>query len=282
MPKFAPVGPLVAQRALAEAGVLGDYQLLIAPVVLRQMEPYAHFYREDYPDNHIIMDNGVVELGYPLDPQQLYTACRIVDADVVVLPDTIDDGRMTAKQARVSLPAWRRLSPDIKTLGVVQGKTLEECIQCARDLVAIGVDWLATSKYSAVNLGTRRELVRELDQFGLPIHVLGFSNNLIDDLMTTVASHHVRGIDSGSPIWSPKPYSFLPPDDEDKIMRIGRRPETFWTDPAAPHAVANVQMVQWWLEAALDLSRGRTSAPESTSVLDALIEPPAPVPLSET
>jgi hypothetical protein len=255
MTKFAPVGPLVAHRALEEAGELGDYQLLIAPMIIRQMEAYRHFFTVDQPKQHVILDNGVVELGYPLPLPDLYTAARTVNANVVVIPDTINDAKMTIKQARTALPAWRQLTPQIKALGVVQGLSFEECIECARILVEEGVDWLGVSKFSFPSLGSRVELVRALgDSFGLPMHILGFTNNLRDDMMAATCHPMVQGIDAATPVWSRKQFKLVPPTDEEIEWDLGRRPKDFWTAPAAPHAAVNARIVRHWLSIASELN----------------------------
>lgn len=250
-PSFAPVGPLMALRRLAEADLFDGYHLLIAPMIIKQMSAFRHFFTEDYPGQTIIVDNGVVELGYPLEPVQLYQAVRTVGATVVVVPDTIDDGKMTVKQARVAIPAYRQLDPETKLLGVAQGKTLEECIACARALVEEGVDWLAASKYSTVNLGSRINLVEALGEFGLPIHVLGFSDNLMDDVLAATAHPMVQGIDSGMPVWAPKQLPAVPPNDEPLALNMGARPRSFWTEPSARNAVTNVATVHFWLDEAV-------------------------------
>lgn len=278
MKQFAPVAPLSGLRRLAEEGVLGNYQLLIAPLILQREEAYLTFF-EHRPDQFVIVDNGVIEQGYPLAVPLLYRAIRMVNADVLVLPDTIDDGKMTAKQVRKALPEYRRMDTETDVMGVVQGETFEECMECARQLVEAGVDWLAVPRGLTPNLGSRVELVQALgDAYWLPMHILGFSNNILDDMAAATAHERVRGIDAATPLWWKGALPPVPPSQAEETLHLGRRPKDFWQMAIAGRASDNVQMVRAWLS---DAQNARTTGhalvhPKDPSTLtsSSLVKPP--------
>lgn len=252
MTSFAPVGPLSILRTLPSS--LGDYHLLIAPKILEAEDEYRAFFGNF--DQFVIVDNGVIELGYPLDVRDLYRAASIVHADVVILPDTIDDSRMTIKQARQNVPAFQQLDPGVSLMGVVQGKTFMECMECATGLRDAGVDWLGVPRGLTPNLGSRVELVKVLgDTFRKPMHVLGFSENIADDIAAASAHRLVKGLDAATPLWYGMDplWSIFPPAAPTEAG-YGRRPTDYWQRPdrasfAAEHNVLTVR--QWLSDASL-------------------------------
>jgi hypothetical protein len=245
---FASVAPLAGLRQLAKADLLGHYQLLIAPIILKDLAGYRSFFQETDPQQVVIVDNGVIELGHALSAADLYKAAMTVDAQLVVMPDTIDDGPATVHQTAKALAEYRRLDHATDAMGVVQGKTFEECMECAHSLVELGVDWLSPPRGLTKNLGTRVPLVRALAaEFGLPMHVLGFSDNIEDDLMAAVAHRSVQGIDAATPCWSTELLPVRPPQDS---RWLGRRPVDFWDAPLSAYAEENIKTVHRWLSVA--------------------------------
>lgn len=248
-PQYAPVSNLDGLKALADHDVLGNYHLLIAPQILDNDWSYTDFFKKRHPRKFVIVDNGVIELGYPLPADDLARAAMLVGASVVVLPDTIDDARYTVKLSRMAAAAYRVADKRTRLLGVVQGRTFDECVECADRLVKeVGVDWLAVPRGLTANLKTRVLLTWHLaNKHGKPLHVLGFSDNLLDDILTASCHPLVAGIDAATPMWAPSALPIYPPMDEPRELALGRRPERFWSNPAAEYAPTNVQRVRRWL-----------------------------------
>lgn len=252
-PQFAPVATLAGYRMLEQERALGDYHLLIAPIVLQHDWGFADFFRKRHGETFIILDNGVIELDYPLPVKDLASAARVIGANVVVMPDTIDDTKQTVKQARHAVPLYRELDPGTPIMGVVQGRNLDECLKCAEDLHKIGVDWLAVPRGLTPHLQSRVPLLLSLaKQHGLPMHVLGLSNNLHDDVLAATCHPLVRGMDAATPMWAGKELPSQPPTDERASIGLGRRPVDYWRLPPATNALHNVKMLRQWLTDAQD------------------------------
>jgi hypothetical protein len=197
--------------------MLGDYHLLLAHDVVAHPDEYREVYFDNWdamfakgeaPLQYIIMDNSLIELGHPAPMEMMLDAYKIMQPDVIVLPDYLGDMRRTVG---ASIDFYKDMvneyymadGQDIpEVLGVVQGDTIDECMYCARALVdACKVAALAVPRVLREKLGSRMLIATMLGYKypKIPIHLLGFSTDLIDDVATARLSH-VMGIDSAVPI----------------------------------------------------------------------------------
>lgn len=229
MTHFAAVAPLAIHKGLHEY-CLGTYQLLIASVILKDIDAYSEFWSSRLPDQYIMVDNGVIEEGYPLPMEYLVRAAVAVEANCIILPDSIDDARMTTKLATTAVRQYRSLEASGRELmGVVQGESLSECFACAQDLINLGVDRLAVPRGLTKNLGSRIHLVATLaNLYSKPIHLLGFSDNIPDDILASVQAG-VVGIDAATPVWLGLQGIRLPDEPPADSSKWGHRPDYFWS-----------------------------------------------------
>jgi hypothetical protein len=226
MSHFAPVVPLSIARALPR-DVLGYYHLLLAHDVIAHPEEYQAVYEPEVVscdtelqrvgeppagkvsvtrhDQYIIMDNSLVELGYPLGAEEMLQASKILRCDLLVLPDYLRDASQTVKMSRIAYDEISRACNHRnlpKLLGVVQGTTIPEAMWCVDMLVKYcNVSALSVPRVMRETLGSRMLLLTMIGYKypHLPIHLLGFSNDLIDDV-SCARLPHVTGIDSAVPI----------------------------------------------------------------------------------
>lgn len=264
---FAPVANLPMYDRLFELGMLGDYQLLIASEVVKDLDAWSNFWSlrtsitKDW-DQFIIMDNGLIELGHPCDPETLKLAAQAVHADCIVLPDVLGDYDKTLKAVKSSYPELSRLGYPM--LGVVQGRSFEQIDKLMEFYVHIDAEFVSIPRVMVSIFGSRLSLVKRVHSYGLPIHLLGFSNNLYDDMLAANMPG-VMGIDSAMPLWYPGILPPMPPYDGD----FGHRPKNYWEmGPDEPN-YTNVERVRSWLN---DVKGVRTQpsrplAPEGTSTL---------------
>lgn len=266
---FAPVAPLSVHRQLERRGALGPYNLLIASEILKDMEGYGHFWTRVLREEgfELFVDNGVIELGYALPIVHLADAVAQVVATTIILPDTIDDMRMTVKQVHNAADQWRASGvAGVKMLGVVQGTTVAECVDCATAHAKAGVDMLAIPRGLTKNLGSRSLVAQIISEEhpNKPLHLLGFSENIEDDIFTAATTPTVLGIDAATPVWLGMAarrglFTARPPKSAD----FGPRPAWFWE--AGPQEgdslqdiIHNVTKVRQWLsvsEAKTDLDQ---------------------------
>jgi len=197
MAKFGPVAPPAVLWALKRAGVLGDYHLLLAhDVAERQAKYYGLF----TPDDIIIMDNSVIELGHPVSASVMLEALKVVKSKYVVLPDVIGDMERTLESTMGCYGEWQ-LAGMSNFMAVPQGATYEEWKRCAFKMAQLpDVAIWGVPRRVCQALGSREEAVQILNGISnRPIHLLGFSDNLEDDIKCA-KMQNVLGIDSTVPI----------------------------------------------------------------------------------
>lgn len=257
MAQFAPVAPAPILRALRNFGdnVLGRYHLLLAHDVAKK----PHEYKDLLPQgSFVIMDNSVIELGYPVDKSTMEEALRIVPAGVIVLPDVIKDRSLTLDLTfQAADDYWDLLDHHCQVfMCVPQGNTLEELKDCAYQMRHVeGIGAWGVGRFVTELLGTRKEFVEWLwhtpsmhlpsHKFGPFIHLLGFSENMEDD-MECCRLPGVLGIDSAVPIRM---------GQERQVISKGQKahsPRRDWWDKAYAHihpeTLANLSLVRTWVQ----------------------------------
>lgn len=207
MPKFAPVASLSVLQQLWNTNCLGDYHLLLAHEVLKEPGMWADFYRKQRQflgcRPFVIMDNSLIELGTPIEPEQLIQAVNVVEADVLVLPDYLTEHRATVD---ASVSASELLRPHLpkgcRLMGVVQGLTEDEYMKCADELLRFAkANLLAIPRVTTQTLGSRIFISYDIaSEYAVHTHMLGFSDSIIDDICATICTPYCLGIDSSVPI----------------------------------------------------------------------------------
>jgi len=201
MSQFAPIAPIQVLKQLRKESpeLFGKYHLVLAHEVLAAPGLFAEVYcHEGY---EVILDNSVVELGHAMNPEDLLEAASIVNADVIVLPDVIGDSKETIRVATVAHHRMKANAIGVEFMAVPQGKTHHEVLQCAyhlEDALGSGL-WIGIPRWITDKLGSRiYTVVNVVNIFDGPIHLLGFSNNLADDI-ACARLPEVKGIDSSVP-----------------------------------------------------------------------------------
>ena len=200
MAKYAPVAPPEFLLGMSREE-LGDYHLWLAHDVLRNRAEYSNlvgFVRDAY----VILDNGTIELGHPLDDDSIFQAWTWIVPNVVVLPDYLENAEKTVEASWEAAERWRKMGMN-NFMAVPQGKSIEEWSECARALKDIdGLRAWGVPRILGNRLGTRCTAVTILNNItpDRKIHLLGFSENLEDDIMCARDLKRVEGIDSASPL----------------------------------------------------------------------------------
>lgn len=253
--QFAPVAGLGLLQELDRLGCLGNYHLLLAHAVLSNPIQWAAFFekrRAEGEEDFIIMDNSLIELGYPMPPGQLIIACQLVQAAVLVLPDVMGDAKKTIALSTASFQELKDRGYEGSTMGVVHGENWLEAYGCAMDLKALGADYLSIPRVMTQILGSRKRLAEQVCHFlQLPVHLLGFSDDLADDIESAMSHHRIMGIDSAMPLWWGQQNKVLSRIPEAGDLDYGKRPEGYLgSTTITPHVIANLSRMNQWLTGA--------------------------------
>jgi len=202
--RFAPVVPLNIAEQLLDRNLLGGYHLLLAHDILAHQSRYevlAKNIRARYSDSLIIMDNSLIELGHALQATDLMSAASIVNADYIIVPDALSNSQLTIDMAAEFLDTYSALAfkNQRPLMGVVQGHDMWSCTSTFLAMRELGIKAFAVPRVIVEHMGSRQPLLEWLQGYDYPIHLLGFSDNIEDDLKSCRYCN-VMGIDSAVPI----------------------------------------------------------------------------------
>lgn len=251
MTRFCIVAPTQVLEELDNGGVLGGQHLLLAHDVVKHPDKYWKLFNPkapprrdyrgfaiDYHDQWIIMDNSAIELQKPVDLKMLSEACKIVEPTCAVLPDILEDCEATKASC---LEALATKVPYVSSwLMIPQGRTLEEFVDCAEVFAEdTRIKYWGCPRNLVKNIGSRRypmQALRVLNKTR-PIHMMGFSDNMIDDVLVARESS-AYSIDSAVPLRV----------DEHIYMKFVPEPRGDWWERGKvnQHTVDNVKTVRRW------------------------------------
>lgn len=186
-----------------------------------------------------ILDNGAFE-GETLGPDELMDLAQAVQADEVVVPDVLGDGKATIEAIRNferQTRSRRKSLREQRYMGVVQGATVRECVRC---IISINnqfpfIRTLGLPKHlvRTVERTARVELAHYIRSMAGPlydIHLLGtsplwpdeiremqeFNIRSMDTSMPFTFAHAIRRIDDGAGEFErPEAYFDLPKHEFD-------------------------------------------------------------------
>lgn len=206
MAQFGPVAPPRIVKELTPRA-RGSYHLLLAHDVFDKPKEYEMY---NFPNATIIMDNSVVELKNAVKLDMILEACKIVRSTTIALPDVMSDGKATAERCLAAyeewLPAFEAIygatNNDWGFMFIPQGKTIEEWATCAQSMSHHRrINYWGIPRLLTIHSGTRRQgidIAHALN-FNRKIHLLGFSENIVDDVICC-RDPRVVGIDSAVPL----------------------------------------------------------------------------------
>jgi len=182
--RFAPVVPLSIAAELSDSNTLGNYHLLLAHDVLANPREYAEIYgNKGYT---ILMDNSLIELGYAMPIEEVLDAANIVGGQYIILPDTLKQADTTIQQVLNAYIVWKGIPAakkhGVSLLPVIQGMSMREQFDCLFAFSNIpDVKGMCVPRVIADTYGTRKYLIEKVTRT-FNVHMLGFSDNLMDDI----------------------------------------------------------------------------------------------------
>lgn len=202
-------------------GLHNDHLVLAHDICLPQNRAaYEKVFQKDLPvknrrEQIVILDNSVIELGNAVVLDWIKRAAEIVQPNVVVLPDVMLKAEATANMLVNSIDQWTEaLAPIIQCdwsfMFVPQGTNIRDFVWCAEHLVHDRrIKWWGVPRnlVKALPQHSRSEATLLLNSLNprRKIHMLGFSDNMVDDLFTANLKE-VHSIDSAVPLRIKYPF----------------------------------------------------------------------------
>lgn len=187
---------------------INDYPYLLCHLLMPERKEYdfeyAAFYKEAVKRySYSILDNSAFELGYAIGAKDLAKIAQEYNPTHIVIPDSFGNKDETIQLVEENLPYLLK-NTSCKMFAVIQGKTIEEMIDCydyyasIKEIDVIGVTFgkLAGNK-------TRSEFIRLLNysrKVTKKIHLLGCSNPLEYTEYNVNEKELIYSVDTSSPI----------------------------------------------------------------------------------
>ena len=193
-----------------------DYDYALVHLFDKDPE-YLQFYKNCVNNHrHVILDNSIFELGEAYDNDSFAKWVRELGPTEYIIPDALEDVERTCEQAK----AWFDRYSDLpgRKIGVVQGKSYSQFVDCYRFLDNIGVDKIAISfdyswyeeivphpnKYMSWMLGRATLLTRLMNDgvinMSKPHHLLGCGLPQEFNLYSGSEFKWIESLDTSNPI----------------------------------------------------------------------------------
>lgn len=221
MAHYCPVAPPLFLEQMGIQGLLGRHHLTLAHDIVKPENSgiYSKVFRAgSYLFDLIILDNSVVELGSAVKVEMIVEAAQTIWPTCVVLPDVYLKGKETSKSCQEAIDPWHHaLIKAFSTIGIrrppfmylPQGKSFKEFAESATTLVGDPrITWWGIPRNIVEHHGSRRRAILLCKALAPTrrIHLFGFSDNMIDDLLCSQMKE-VYSIDSAVPLRLTEPFS---------------------------------------------------------------------------
>lgn len=175
---------------------------------------YRDFYLEKSKEyDWVILDNGAAE-DVTFGPKHLITIADMIQADEVVVPDTLFEAEETLSQAlafsRFAVPEYESTGKNVRYMAVLQGRNWNDFVKCLKAycemaplgyITTVGIPRLMPMVCEDP-VARPRILQLALEQYshlGMEFHCLGSSEDL-REVQELSKWPNARGIDTSVPI----------------------------------------------------------------------------------
>lgn len=198
---------------LKESRVYNDFDYALVHLFEKYPQYYDFFTESLKQGREVILDNSIFELGVAFDSVKFASWVLKLKPTWYVVPDSLENTDETIEQFK----NWKDTCSDLpgKKIGVVQGKTYAELVECYRfmsteaDMVAISFDY---KYFELTGAGLNKEqkwssgrpkFIRDLMMDGIyrpdkPIHLLGCG--LPIEFMNYRTTKVIHSIDTSNPV----------------------------------------------------------------------------------
>ena len=205
-------------QLLEESLNFNDYQYCLVHL-MEENEQYREWFMTVNTrfGQDVLLDNSIFELGKSFDPEKYAHWLTKINPNYYIVPDVLEDSEGTMEQWRNWTDVFEPVDNTSLKIGVVQGKTWQELVDCYKfmseeaDYIAISFDY---SYYQTTGVGRdklqrmcsgRQRLIGQLIEDGYwnwdkPHHLLGCSLAKEFRYYTDRNIFNMRSCDTSNPI----------------------------------------------------------------------------------
>ena len=204
--KIATIVPIAHLELIAE-----DTRFM-ALVHLLHHDTYRHFYEARVDEGkYVILDNSTVELGEPWAMEDYLMEAMSIGAHEILLPDYLHDTSRTLDAAESGLRRIENSGYSGNVMGVPQGKTQEEWIECLEEMLGMGISSIGISRRYLDKFGPSRlfacyvtKHMASAMNVDVRIHLLGAGLPPEIEVAPCLRLPYVVGVDSAMPSYFAK------------------------------------------------------------------------------
>jgi len=169
---------------------------------------YMRFFRErSQQGGYVILDNSTVELGQPEEITTYVAKAIQMEADEILLPDWLHEKDRTLREVDYGIHEALERGYQGEFMAVPQGRTQQEWLQCAREMLDYPIHTLGISRRYRPMFGTSRlfsvialrNACMERNRPDVKIHLLGCAGQPETDVAPCLQLPYVQGVDSSLP-----------------------------------------------------------------------------------
>lgn len=185
MIKIAHEAPLCIMPRIRE---LTDYCYALVHLFETSEEYYNFFVESKKLNRTVLLDNSIFELGVAFEHQKFADWVQKLQPDEYIVPDALEDTHKTISNYEQWMSEYKDLPG--KKIGVVQGKTYSELVECYKfvsdkaDKIAISFDY---SYYTLTAIGNNKYQQYCNGRYKL------LNSLLNDNIIKTDKPHHLLG-----------------------------------------------------------------------------------------
>ena len=169
-----------------------DYDYALVHLFETNMVYYRMFKDAVINGREVILDNSIFELGESFDGDKYFKWIEMLQPTWYIIPDVLEDTLGTLRKMDKWLAKYK-VSPNIKSIGVIQGKTYKELVECYKD-VAPRVDKVAISFDYSYYIDSTQEFKLDNKYFSWMVGRQMLIKDLINDsVIDTNKLHHLLG-----------------------------------------------------------------------------------------
>ena len=211
--KIATIVPIV------HLGLIAEHTRFMALVHLLKHGEYNAFYEARIGEGKwTILDNSTVELDKPWPIQQYVADAMRLGAHEILMQDYLYDKKFTLAAAEDGIKIAEAAGYTGQIMGVPQGDTQEEWVECLEEMLALGLHSIGISRRYLDKFGMSRlfacyvtKHISEEMNVDVSIHLLGAGLPAEMEVAPCLRLPYVVGVDSAMPSYFAKagwPISF--------------------------------------------------------------------------